>query len=300
MRRRFDSPPWRRRQSGSSAAARPIEGCADLSPSAQSLAQSLTVPGTPDEVAGERAALTAYRAVFGTTSETGRMEGRRAPVVVSLAGARIGVAAAGAVVLGLGGLSAAAYSGALPDSAQNVAHEAIGAPAAKGKGHKAKSAAAGPRDASQSGAPTWAVGPDASGPAAHGLCRAFDPAKEKDEARKNSVAYRNLVTAAGGAAKLKAYCAAAEKAHKDKAARDAASKDKPTNKPTDKPGKPTDKAKPSTKAETDKPSARPTTKATPSRTATATASPAPTTGATASTGAMSVPTTTASSATTGS
>jgi hypothetical protein len=278
MRRRSNNPPWRRRQA-ETGATQPSE-VEDLPPSAHSLAQSLAVPETPEEVAGERTALTAYRALFGTTPETGGTDGRKAPVVVSLAGARIGVAAAGAVLLGIGGLSAAAYSGALPDGAQNVAHEAIGAPAARGKGHQAKARAA---DAARNSASGSAVGPDAKGPAAHGLCNAFDPAKDKGGARTHSVAYRNLVQAAGGETKIKAYCASVEKAHADKAAKDAGkatgkatgtATGKATGRPTDRSA---DKGKPSAKPEKDKPAAPPTTTGTPSRTTSPSASSAPTT-----------------------
>ena len=102
-------------------------------------------------------------------------------------------------VLGLGGLGAAAYAGALPDAAQNAAHRMIGAPAA----HPAEPA--GHRQA-ETGAPSSTpAGPDAAGGAAFGLCTAYQHAD--GDAAEGSVALENLATAAGGADKVEAYCA---------------------------------------------------------------------------------------------
>jgi hypothetical protein len=94
------------------------------------------------------------------------------------------VVAATAGALTLGAASAAAYTGVLPDSMQSVAHELINAPAPHG------------------------VGPDATGPAAKGLCTAF-LAHEKSGATVStkSVAFRNLATAAGGEENVATYCA---------------------------------------------------------------------------------------------
>jgi len=112
-------------------------------------------------------------------------------------GAKLGAAmAAGAV--SLGGVSAAAFTGVLPDAAQDFAHNAVGAPAAghgKSADHKP---AAGPK--------TNGVGPDATGEAAFGLCNAWSHHKANGKAANNSVAFRNLATAAGGEAKIATYC----------------------------------------------------------------------------------------------
>lgn len=106
-------------------------------------------------------------------------------------------AAVAAGVVSLGGLGAAAYAGALPDTAQDVAHHVIGAPAThpdKGSGHTPE----------QAGAPTSTpAGPDATGAAAFGLCTAYTHAQSATA----SVAFQNLVTAAGGTDKVEAYCA---------------------------------------------------------------------------------------------
>ena len=100
--------------------------------------------------------------------------------------AAIGVAA---VTLGGGAVAAAAYTGALPASMQKFAHDMIGAPAVR---------------PTPSGSP---VGPDATGHAAYGLCTAYTHLKAHGSAQQKAVAFRNLATAAGGAANVTAYCA---------------------------------------------------------------------------------------------
>jgi hypothetical protein len=114
--------------------------------------------------------------------------------------------------LAVGGLSASAFAGALPDSAQNAAHQLIGAPASHsgkthGKGH-GKSPGIGQSNESQpTGAPSSTpVGPDATGPEAYGLCNAYAHAKVHGKSVGKSVAFRNLATAAGGVANIAAYC----------------------------------------------------------------------------------------------
>ena len=53
-----------------------------------------------------------------------------------------------------------------------------------------------------------AVGPDATGPAAVGLCTAWAHAKAHGTGSQQATAFRNLAAAAGGAANVAAYCAA--------------------------------------------------------------------------------------------
>jgi hypothetical protein len=109
-----------------------------------------------------------------------------------------------------GGTATAAYTGTLPAPLQQTSHELIGAPApaavsttaepkpaaaSHGKGSKAADAQGTQPDATP-------VGPDATGPAAFGLCTAFtngglDPA---------STAYKSLTDAANGSAGVAADC----------------------------------------------------------------------------------------------
>jgi len=117
-----------------------------------------------------------------------------------------GALAAGA--LAAGGTGAAAYTGSLPDTVQQGAHDLIGAPAprtagdshaeapnAAGKAHGPKTASAVP-----SASP---VGPDATGSVAYGLCAAYT----RGGLDSSSIAYASLVTAAKGASKIVTYCA---------------------------------------------------------------------------------------------
>ena len=113
-------------------------------------------------------------------------------MLTSLLSAKLAAAGAVAAVT-LGGAAAAAYAGALPASVQTFAHDTIGAPPAPHSAHPAPSAAP--------------VGPDATGHAAYGLCTAYAHLKAHGSAKQKAVAFRNLSTAAGGAANVTAYCA---------------------------------------------------------------------------------------------
>lgn len=119
-------------------------------------------------------------------------------MISTLIGAKLGAAlAAGAV--SFGAVGAAAYTGVLPAGLQNLAHTTVGAPAA----NHGKSADHKPADSTAK----TAVGPDAKGPAAFGLCTAWAHVQAHGQAADKSVAFRNLATAAGGATKIAAYCA---------------------------------------------------------------------------------------------
>jgi hypothetical protein len=118
---------------------------------------ALTAEPTPDELSGEHEALATFRA-----ATWGRTRSWRRPAVFAT---KLGVATT-ACVLGLSGVATAAYTGSLPDALQDVAHKTIKAP----KAHP----------------PAQAVGPDASGEAAYGLCQAFgkDKSDKADKADK--------------------------------------------------------------------------------------------------------------------
>ncbi|HEV2886547.1 MAG TPA: hypothetical protein VGX49_06530 [Jatrophihabitans sp.] len=202
------NPPWTHPATGLNFEERSFEALLSGAPlpaaapaGSQFLADvmdALSAPTTGDELAGFATARAAYLTQFGTLPRHGRALRRRPAMPNTLFNPKIATAVA-AGVLGLGGLSAAAYAGALPDTAQDVAHHVIGAPAThpgKGAGHAPK----------QAGTPTSTpVGPDATGPAAFGLCMAY--AHGDGEAAGGSVAFTNLATAAGGADKIEAYCA---------------------------------------------------------------------------------------------
>ncbi len=117
----------------------------------------------------------------------------------------IGLLAGSAVVAG--GAGVAAYADLLPPVAQQVAHKSIGAPLS-GKG----SSVTPTRDPTEvpTAKPTETskpVGPDATGPAVHGLCMAF----AHGGLRISSTAYASLESAAKGASNIASYCAAIPK-----------------------------------------------------------------------------------------
>ena len=118
----------------------------------------------------------------------------------------IGASIAG-LALALGGTAAAAYNGALPAPAQNLAHTVIGAPAATAT-HLRTATATRTGDPNPTSTP---VGPDASGPAMFGLCTAWTQHQTNGASTNtntdDAVAFKNLAAAAGGADKIAAYCA---------------------------------------------------------------------------------------------
>jgi hypothetical protein len=118
-------------------------------------------------------------------------------MISTLLGAKLGAALAAAAV-GFGGVAAAAYTGVLPAGLQDIAHNAVGAPAA----NHGKSADHKPADSTTK----TAVGPDATGHAAFGLCTAWAHVQAHGHAADKSIAFRNLATAAGKKG-ITAYCA---------------------------------------------------------------------------------------------
>ena len=164
------------------------------------LVSALSGPAAADELHGFGTTRAAYMTRFTPSTRHGRNLRWRPAMLATLLSSKI-AAALVAGTLGIGGLGAVAYAGALPDTAQNVAHGLIGAPA----GHPGKPHGNGHQ---QSGVSTSSpVGPDATGPAAFGLCTAYEHAKAHGQSVDKSVAFKNLAAAAGGVAKIDAYCA---------------------------------------------------------------------------------------------
>jgi hypothetical protein len=169
----------------------PEDTAGGLRPVAETIA-ALNAPPVSSELAAEASALTAFRAA-GRSGGPTRSRLRRHPLLTSLLSAKLAAAAAAAAAVALGGAAAAAYSGALPAPAQKFAHDILGAPSA--------------HPTAQPTPQATPVGPDATGPAAYGLCTAYAHLKAHGSAAQQAVAFRNLATAAGGAAKVTAYCA---------------------------------------------------------------------------------------------
>ena len=215
--------------------------------------RALAADPRPHELGGFEEPLASYRAAF-RRSRPPAPKMWRPSMLSSLLGAKLGATIAGLAV-GLGGTAVVAYSGALPNGAQNIAHTTIGAPAAP----------AATSHPNATGKPTTGkpVGPDAKGPAAYGLCNAWshhqtNGASTHGKANR-SVAFKNLATAAGGENKIAAYCAKIP--HPGKTSHPTR---KPTGKPTKHPtGKPTKQA---TGKPTKHPTGEPTTLPTPTST----------------------------------
>lgn len=283
-----------------------IRRSADLAPlqdpALAALHRALNEPASQQELTDEPRVLAEYRAVSWDRRRWFRPAVWRPAVITSVLATKLGVVAVASAV-GLGGTAAAAYTGKLPNTLQDIAHRTIKAP------------------------PAHAVGPDATGPAAHGLCQAFakdkgdQEAKDKQKAaeraaekaaeqaregakpkatdkpgqgvgrgngngkddgqdkargqsKERSVAYRNLVRAAGGEDKVEAYCAAVPKPSD---APKASAEPKQSGKPSKAPAtKPTKQPAPSRTGGASEPTSSPSPEPTVSATTTTTASAEPT------------------------
>ncbi len=170
----------------------PGDAADGLRPVAEAIA-ALNAAPTMSELAAETSVLAVFRGAVGMSAEPTRSRRRRHPLLTSLLSAKLAAAAAAAAVT-VGGAAAAAYAGALPASMQKFAHDTLGAPPARPSAQPTHSATP--------------VGPDATGHAAYGLCTAYAHLKADGSARQKAVAFRNLATAADGAANVTAYCAA--------------------------------------------------------------------------------------------
>jgi hypothetical protein len=173
------------------------------------LLAAATAPATAEELSGEQAVLAEFAAVMRSHAPT--LVPRRTAVprkVFTMKAA----AAALVAVLSIGGVAAAA-TGLLPDQASPVADKAAATTAADAAAHGlGKAAAANLGRSANAGSADGlgresAVGPDATGAARAGLCRAWETGQGGDHGRRmDSVAFQALVDAAGGADKVAAYC----------------------------------------------------------------------------------------------
>ena len=169
------------------------------------IAWSLAAPALPDELADQRRALATFRDRRGAgiaaiapriLATTPVPHADKQPTVVRSRVALLCIAAISASAMSVGGLSAAAYVDILPEGLQHVMHNTIGAP----------DASASTRSATHRAKDTVAPADRATTLA---LCRAWAAQSSQGMARQRSAAFRSLVTAAGGAGKVDAYCASA-------------------------------------------------------------------------------------------
>jgi hypothetical protein len=173
------------------------------------LLAAATAPAAPQELAGEQLAMATYAAVMRSHPPT--LVPRRTAMprkVFTMKAA----AAALVAVLTVGGVAAAA-TGLLPGQASPVADRAPASMGADAAGHGLGQAAVANMGGTAHAGSTddqggeSAVGPDATGAARAGLCRAWQAGQGADSgSRVDSVAFQALVDAAGGADKVAAYC----------------------------------------------------------------------------------------------
>ncbi len=233
------------------------EACAGLQPAAALLA-ALNAAPQEGELAGHARVLAEFRRRGGRPVHARRSARRRPRLLAALLTAKAAAAAAAVAAAALGGVAAAAYTGTLPAPAQQFAHGMIGAPSPQPShrpgtpqpshrpGTPQPSHRPGtPQPSRRPGTPqpsparTDAVGPDAAGPAAFGLCTAYAHAKAHGTASQKAMAFRNLAAAAGGAAKIAAYCAAVPYPGSSQPSASASAPTHPAGKPASHPtGKP--------------------------------------------------------------
>ncbi|MCX5065087.1 hypothetical protein OOJ91_04245 [Micromonospora lupini] len=191
------------------AAERPSASAAAQASEADPLARLLAAaagPARPGELAGEEAALAAFRAarVAAPEPSVARRPRRRRLTTGALAwiGALAATATAGAAFAAAGLDLAPDPVPPAPSSAPSSAPPTAGHPAATTSAAPSRSTPSGP----PSSAGTPSVGPTPNGQV-HGLCRAWLAKKpEQREKALRTPAFQRLVTAAGGVAAVEAYC----------------------------------------------------------------------------------------------
>ena len=228
---------------------------AGLQPAAALLA-ALNAAPQDGELAGHARALAEFRHRGGRPVHARRSARRRRRLLTSLT-AKAAAAAAVVAAAVLGGVAAAAYTGTLPAPAQQFAHGVIGAPSPQ-PSHRPGTLRPSHRPGIPQATParTDAVGPDATGPAASGLCTAYAHAKAHGTASQKAMAFRNLAAVAGGAAKIAAYCTAVPHPGSSQSSRAASAPTHPAGRPSSHPtGKPSSRPTPHP---TGRPSSAPT------------------------------------------
>jgi hypothetical protein len=171
------------------------------------LVAAATAPATTDELAGEPETVARFAATARSGSPTRASITRRKGVPRRLLTVKA-AAAVLAAALSIGGVAAA--TGVFPAPAQPAADHGRGSPGSGtatpgGSDAATATTAAGNRERGNGNA----TGPDATGPAKDGLCRAWESGQGGEHGRReDSTAFRALAAAAGGADKIAAYCQA--------------------------------------------------------------------------------------------
>jgi hypothetical protein len=165
-------------------------------------------PPHPQELAGEAWAVAQLAAVAGSTPH--RAVRRRPTVLAKVLSVKVATAAAIATLF-LASVAGAA-TGTLPPLAQRVAHRMLGSAGVPSPDdHATPQAPTGHATSSptipQGTTADGATGPNATGSAKDGLCRAWQAGQGDQRGGKmDATAFQALAAAAGGAEKIPAYC----------------------------------------------------------------------------------------------
>ena len=122
--------------------------------------------------------------------------------VLTMIGGKLAIGLLAGTAVVVGGAGVAAYADLLPTAAKQVAHDSIGAPLPRTERTEAPTDGPTGEPTAAPTATTKPVGPDATGPAAHGLCTAF----AHGGLNVSSTAYASLASAAKGASNIATYC----------------------------------------------------------------------------------------------
>lgn len=191
----------------------------------QAVLQALADAPRSHELGGFEQSLDQYRAAFHTGPRRAK-QARRASVLASVLGAKLGATLAG-VAVGLGAVAVVAYTGPLssPPSQRTIA--ATSTP----QGASGTTTTTGPPQVKKT-----STGPDASGPAAFGLCNAWAHHQKGNGAGKgksgDAPPFKNLAKAAGGEGKIPAYCAKVQHSAPNRGSDTGNDKSEPSGKPT--------------------------------------------------------------------
>jgi hypothetical protein len=185
---------------------------ASAPPDYRGLARLLTAaaaPAAPEELAGEQLAMATFAAELQSTPP---ILSPRRPAVPRKVFTMKAAAVALVAVLSIGGVAAAA-TGLLPGQASPVADQAPASTGVDAAAHGLGQAAAADMGGTAHAGATdgqgraSAVGPDATGAARAGVCRAWQAGQGADSGRRmDAVAFQALVDAAGGADEVAGYC----------------------------------------------------------------------------------------------
>ena len=177
----------------------PEDAPEELRPVAEAMAALNAAPHS-SELAAETKARALFRAAAAQPAEPVPSHRRKRRPLPSLRSVRLAVAIAAGLVV-LGGAALGAYAGILPVPVQRSAHQTGGASPAP---HSAPPASAVPQATGTAHLPKTKAG-RVNAKRARGLCHAY--AHQKAHGKKNSAVFRKLATAAGGPAKIPAFCA---------------------------------------------------------------------------------------------